>query len=1645
MLMPSLRLLAVLLVVVGGSLPGAAQKPASSPKGAQASVDSADAAVLDAAQRGDLTALTAALDAGGTAVAADANDGSALLRAAYGGHLGIVRALVEAGAPVDEPRGFLWLDEATGFYLSGPLHAAAMGGHEAAAQYLITEGGADVDALSWDPHQAALRGWTPLQWAVVAGQIGLVGVLLDAGASPDAAAPNTAPPLAMAIQSGQVFVMAALNSAGADADAAQAYLPVALEPDATQSAALTANHPRNEAGSHYATFTLDVDAPVPFTVAVSAQDFDPLLLAVAPSQAVYTNDDWLGQRDTARVMVDQSEVGTWQFTVWSYASGETGTFDVGHRTLAPDVARALQARAVAAARADSLVLAAQAQDGLGRPEVALALDTEAVAAREAALGASHPLLATHLNNLALRHAELGQHDQADALYRRALAMSEAELGPEHPDVAVTLGNHAILLQERGRYREAASHMQRALAIQEANTPAEPGPDAAFDLALALNNTAVALVAVGRLDEAEPLHLRALALRESLAEGAPDDTGAQQRLASTLSNLAALRGAQARFEEAQAYAEQAVAVLEAAFGPEAPELGTSLNTLASIYADLADYGRAEATHQRALALHRTAFGDDHPDVAMSLGNLAGVLDATGQTAEAAPLYAQALAIAERTLGPDHPNTLIALNNLAAFQRGRANFADAETRYRDALARFERAYDRPHPNVATAQGNLAALLQATGRYAEAESLFVAAQATYEAALGPDHPDVAVGLNNLAGLYEQTGRFAEAEERYTRALALREATFGTSHPAVAQGQGNLGTLYAAAGRYAEAEPLLLAALAAFEASRGEAYPDVAVALGNLGAFYQAQGRYAEAEIRLERARAVYEATLGPDHPDTATGAGNLAALYAEAGRLAEAVPLVEEALAIRTAAFGAEHPDVALSLSNLATLDARRGDLASAEERERQALALREATLGDDHPNVATSLNNLAVYVEDAAEAEALLRRSLAIATATFGSEHPDVALAQHNLADELREQGRSDEARSLAEAALDVRRRVLGSTHPVVALTLTTLIDLDMAEGRLADADARFREALAVEQAVIDDLLPHATEREQQAFLRTRLPIGLVTGAALIADGETQEARTATAFAHLLQRKSLRLDVQTARLRTIRAAQGADTTAVQLLGKLQAVGQRLAQETFAGPGAEGPEAYRARLDTLRARRVVLENQFARASADVLARPGLADADAVAAAVPEGEHLVEYVRLRPYEFGAASEDPRWQDARYVAFVTGRAAPVRLVDLGVATEIDSLVAQFRMQVVAPQRMGLARQRRARRAFDATANALYARLLAPLGLDAAAALRIAPDGALHTLPFEALRDGDGAFVTDTRRVSYLTSSRTLARPHAASMPNDSLVVFAAVDYDAPATGIRTGADDAANPSGLADAGGQSPAQRGGGFAALLGTEAEATMLATLGLPVRSFLGAEATEERLLALDTPGRLHIATHGFFLNDAAALETITGARSGTLSGSLGSGGAGEGSPVDEEQFADPLLRSGLALAGANRIGTDRVADDPDATTDGIATAYELASLDLRGTDLVVLSACETGLGEIEAGEGVLGLRRAFEVAGAETVVMSLWKVPDAATAALMAAFYGALNDGRTKAEALREAAAVVRAEERWAHPYWWAAFVLAGATE
>jgi CHAT domain-containing protein len=213
-------------------------------------------------------------------------------------------------------------------------------------------------------------------------------------------------------------------------------------------------------------------------------------------------------------------------------------------------------------------------------------------------------------------------------------------------------------------------------------------------------------------------------------------------------------------------------------------------------------------------------------------------------------------------------------------------------------------------------------------------------------------------------------------------------------------------------------------------------------------------------------------------------------------------------------------------------------------------------------------------------------------------------------------------------------------------------------------------------------------------------------------------------------------------------------------------------------------------------------------------------------------------------------------------------------------------------------------------------------------------------------------------------------------------------------------------------------------FPPLPGTAEEAKTISTILAGAGSFLGAPATETALEAVHSPEILHIATHGFFL--APHTETRRRSRGLELEVEPSSGGA--------EVFDNPLVRSGLALSGANRYS--------DGEDDGILTALEASSLNLWGTRLVVMSACETGLGRVSRGDGVYGLRRAMVIAGAESLVMSLWKVSDEDTRDLMIGYYKRLRMGGGRTESLRQAQLSMLSKPGTEHPYYWAAFIASG---
>ncbi|MEQ8667928.1 MAG: CHAT domain-containing protein, partial [Pirellulales bacterium] len=437
------------------------------------------------------------------------------------------------------------------------------------------------------------------------------------------------------------------------------------------------------------------------------------------------------------------------------------------------------------------------------------------------------------------------------------------------------------------------------------------------------------------------------------------------------------------------------------------------------------------------------------------------------------------------------------------------------------------------------------------------------------------------------------------------------------------------------------------------------------------------------------------------------------------------------------------------------------------------------------------------------------------------------------------------------------------------------------------------------------------------------------------------------------------------------------------------------------------------------------------------------------------IEFIRFDPFDFKATGDEPRLQPARYLAFVLGadtKESP-RMIDLGEAEPIERAVAELREHIEAvTRRLRFFNEEGLEEIYRELAGELSGLVFAPLrdALGDARMIYLSPDGELNRIAFEALTAADGSYLIDHYEFAYASSSRDLLR--ASDKPATGTIVFASPDYDLNDQPAVPGENLLADVTrGAPDywQGDLSRDTRGLSWDRLPATEGEASRVVEMFAmhdvygPAHSFLGSDALEGLLKRMQAPRILHLATHGFYLADQqrehpeqSFLDRGLGAS--TTAADLGRLG----------KLENPLLRSGIVLAGANRLG-EAGGETTETTDDGWVTAEEIGLLNLQGTELVVLSACETGLGDVRTGEGVAGLRRAFLQAGARTLVTSLYKVPDEATQALMIDFYSRLAAGESKLAALRGAQQATIAQRRKengaAHPFFWASFVLVGDPE
>jgi tetratricopeptide (TPR) repeat protein/CHAT domain-containing protein len=1163
----------------------------------------------------------------------------------------------------------------------------------------------------------------------------------------------------------------------------------------------------------------------------------------------------------------------------------------------------------------------------------------------------------------------------------------------------------------------------------------------------------ALYRQGRYQEALPLAQKVLERAVSVySEDHVQTARAQTALALVYRQLG-------EYAKAEPLFQRGLAIREAKLGKDHTDVAESLNQLAWLYQTTGRYDQAELLYQRILAIREAKLGKEHPDVAQSLNDLALLYRAIGQYDKAESLFQRSLSIREAKLGKDHTAVAQSLNNLALLCQIKGQYDRAESLYQCSLAILEARLGKDHPDVGQCLGSLGMLYRLKGQYTKAELLLQRSLTILETKLGKDHRTVAYVLNGLATLYQEMGQLTKAEPLYQRSLAIGEARLGKDHPDVAYAVNDLGLQYQAMGQYAKAEPLHQRSLEIREAKLGKDHIAVAQSLESLALLYQRMGQYARAEPLYQRSLAIREARQGKDHPDVAQALNNLAVLYELMGQYPKAEALHQRSLEIREAKLGKDHPAVSQSLNNLGRLYQLTGQYPKAEPLSQRSLAIREAKLGKDHPAVAVTLNDLAtLYREQGqyAKAEPLYQRSLAIAEASVGKDHPEIVRPLSGLATLYRDQGEYAKAEPLYLRSLHILEVKVGKDHPDVAKTVSDLAWLYAAQGDWPQAARTMDGQRRGTRLFADQVLPLLSELEQLRFLDQQIPR---LDAALTLAWSRPGDPYLLDFSATWLLNAKRVAQQALAERVLLERQAADPARQKVVRRLQAVRQERAALALQIAEA-GQEANRLRrLEELAKEQSDLEQELRRAGGEMFPT-GWVELGPVRGALPADAVLIEIGRFRVARFKALDPEKRqpWGPAHYAAWVIPPRAQgdVQLIDLGEADPIDQAITALRKELrlcQSPEKGTNPILRRgapdAEKQLRPALAEVSRRVLEPLRkhIDGRRQWLLSPDGALWLVPWAALPLDDKTYVIEKHTVRYLVSGRDLVTPgFQGKVQRDASVIMADPDFDvdpkeatavtAKLLGKQPPADDG-RPVALDNPQGARSGSAVGRVGRLPGTAAEATAIKPklqtyTGEEPWVYRGKNALEGVFKSFHSPKVVLLSTHGFFLED----QGFKGDDRGDLDGSK--------RPLltkDGKLPENPLLRCGLLLAGCNQAAAAKPGQE-----DGVLTGLEIVGCDLRGTELVVLSACETGLGQVRNGEGVAGLRQAFQLAGAQTVVASLWQVADRDTALLMSDFFDGLAKGKTKAEALREAQlARIKAHrdrDGAAHPFFWAAFTVTG---
>ncbi|MGI9543037.1 MAG: tetratricopeptide repeat protein [Cyclobacteriaceae bacterium] len=967
-----------------------------------------------------------------------------------------------------------------------------------------------------------------------------------------------------------------------------------------------------------------------------------------------------------------------------------------------------------------------------------------------------------------------------------------------------------------------------------------------------------------------------------------------------------------------------------------------------------------------------------------------------------LLERALPLAESDLGQQNANYLVLANDLGLAYLESGLYGKAQPIFEGVVATKKEQLGINHPEYATSLLNLAGIYQDQGFSEQAEKLYLEAIENYKVSLGDEHPDYATAIQNLGYLYESNGYYSRAEDLYLNAIRIRKFAIGDVHPNYASSLHSLGQLYSKTGEYEKAQKNLTNALNIFEKSNGKRHPSYASTLNDLGILYQSTGKYALAEETLIRTAELRKQTQGDTSEGYAEALNNLGSLQRAIGNYEKAEQSFLVAKENYKRLLGENEPRYGTVLNNLADFYTALLDFDQAKLYYQQASSIFRSSYGDRHPLYANALNNLASLYRKTGnfkEAQLLYEKTLEIDKATLGTRHPAYATSLNNLAILHVATKKYGKAEPLYLEALKIKRATLGENHPSYAKSLNNLALLYLTQGDLVRAEPLFLQAIQNQLDQIESIFPSLSEKEKEAFYNTLKSdlerfntfayFRLTENPAIISALYNQRLTTKALLFNsgIKMRNNIFSSGDEALIEDFNKWRGLK----EELGRLYQLPKMELEKKL-----EDIEKLREETNSLEKSLTKRSNSFAKENT----KQGYTWED-VRDHLTEGEAAVEIIRFRRYKIEGNVTEDLGQEMPTADFLNyGFTDEVFYAALIVTNQTKD-----HPEVVFMENGNDLEQRYLSYYKNSVQYVLedkhsYREYWGKIKVKIPEANRIyfSADGVYHKINLNAIKNPRAGYLIDEVEIVPVTNTKDLLQQAASFTDNLQATLIGNPDFGAGAVLER---DKKAAAEYLDD---------------LPGTGKEVAHIDEIakkhGWTNQLYTGEKAEESIVKTTKSPRVLHIATHGFFSDRVLKIN-------------------------------QPLMNSGILLAGASNSLMRRdagITAEPDQE-DGILTAYEAMNLNLDQTELVVLSACETGLGTVKNGEGVYGLQRAFKVAGAQSMIISLWKVDDQTTQKMLEYFYQAWLKGVDKRTAFKQAQLKVR--EAYPYPYYWGAFVMIGS--